>query len=143
MTDSTAQNAGEVSPLSILIADDSSAIRAVLRHLVAGCAEQWHVCADAIDGREAIEKGINLRPDAILLDLSIPVVSGLEAAKILQRECPASEVILMSAQEPAVLELIAASAKVRYSISKALLAEQLTPLMQRISLSKRSRCSAA
>lgn len=143
MADSTAQCVGKVSPFSVLIADDSSAIRAVLRHLVEGHGDQWHVCGDAIDGREAIEKGINLRPDAILLDLSIPVVSGLEAAKILQKECPTSEVILMSAQEPTVLERIAATAKVRYSISKALLAEQLLPLMQEISLRKRSSRSAA
>jgi len=143
MTDSGAQYAGKVSPFSLLIADDSSAIRAVLRHLVEGYDGQWHVCGEALDGREAIEKSINLRPDAILLDLSIPIVSGLEAAKILQRECPTSELILMSAQEPAVLERIAASAKVCYSISKALLAEQLLPLMQGISLRKRSRRSAA
>jgi CheY-like chemotaxis protein len=143
MTESTAQHGGRVSPLSLLIADDSSAIRAVLRQLIERCDEQWHVCAEALDGRDAIQKAIHLRPDAILLDLSIPSVSGLEAAKILQKDCPASEVILMSAQDAAILNRIAASAKVRYSIAKALLAEEFVPLMQGILLRKRSGLEAA
>lgn len=143
MTESGIQLRGELSPLSLLIADDSTAIRAVLRQMVVGCGDQWAVCAEALDGRDAIRKALHLRPDAILLDLSIPAVSGLEAAKILQRDCPASELILMSAQEQAVLDRIAASAKVRYSISKASLATQFLPLMQEILLRKRNSREAA
>lgn len=143
MTESTIQRCGEVSPLSILIADDSPAMRAVLRELVECCGEEWSVCGEALDGSDAIQKAVSLRPDAILLDLSIPAVSGLEAAKILQRDCPTAEVILMSAQEPAILDRIAASAKVRYSISKALLSEQFLPLMQGILVRKRDGLEAA
>ncbi len=143
MTESTMCERGKVSPLSLLIADDSSAIRAVLRQLINACGEQCRVCAEALDGRDAIQKAVSLRPDAILLDLSIPAVSGLEAAKILQRDCPASEVILMSAQEPAVLDRIAASAKVRYFISKTSLADQFLPLMQRILMCKLTNREAA
>ena len=143
MTESTTQHGGRVSQLSLLIADDSSAIRAVLRHLIEGCGDQWRVCAEALDGQDAIQKAVSLRPDAILLDLSIPAVSGLEAAKILQRDCPTSELILMSAQEPAVLDRLAASAKVRYFISKASLADQFLPLMQRVSMRTRNSREAA
>ena len=143
MTELTTQRSGKVSPLSLLIADDSSAMRAVLRHLIEECGDQWRVCAEAFDGRDAIQKAASLRPDAILLDLSIPALSGLEAAKVLQRDCPTCELILMSAQEPAVLDRLAASAKVRYFISKASLGDQFVPLMQRISVRTRNSREAA
>ncbi len=143
MPEPGADNSENVSPFTLLIADDSAAIRMALRQLVQHCSDQWVVCAEALDGRDAIEKAVGLRPDAVLLDLSIPVVSGLQAAKILQTDCPASDLILVSAQEPAVLERIAASANVRYSISKALLADRFVPLMRAIAMSRRNSQEAA
>lgn len=44
----------------------------------------WEVCGEAADGREAIEKAQQLKPDLIVLDLSMPVMNGLEAARVLK-----------------------------------------------------------
>lgn len=137
------QIVAEVSPLNVLIADDSDAIRGILRRLIAEGANECRICGEAVDGRDVIRKAAELRPDAILLDLSIPVVSGIEAAKILQRECPAIDVIFMSAQEPSVLSRLAANAQVSASISKTLLAHELIPLLQDISARKKAERAAA
>ncbi|HEY6467082.1 MAG TPA: response regulator transcription factor [Candidatus Acidoferrales bacterium] len=137
------QRVAEVPPLRILIADDSDAIRGILRRLIADGASECRICGEAVDGRDVIRKAAELRPDAILLDLSIPVVSGIEAAKVLQRECPAVDVIFMSAQEPSVLSRLAANAHVSASISKTLLARELMPLLHEISARRRAACAAA
>jgi len=137
------QIAAEVSALRILVADDSDAIRGILRRLIADAASECRICGEAVDGRDLIQKVAELRPDAVLLDLSIPVVSGLEAAKVLQRECPAVDVIFMSAQEPSVLSRLAANAHVSASISKTLLAHELIPLLRDIWARKKAGREAA
>lgn len=137
------QSLAEVSPLRVLIADDSDAIRGILRRIIAEDASEFRVCGEAADGRDVIRKAAELRPDAILLDLSIPLLSGLEAAKILQRECPTAQVILMSAQEPSVLARLAANSRVSGAVSKTLLAHELMPLLRSISARKKADPEAA
>lgn len=137
------QSLAEVSPLRILIADDSDIIRGILCRLITESASEWHICGEAVDGSDVIRKAGELRPDAILLDLSIPVISGLEAAKILQQECPTADVIFMSAQEPSILTRLAASARVSAAVSKALLANELAPLLRDISARKKAGREAA
>jgi DNA-binding NarL/FixJ family response regulator len=77
----------------ILIADDSP----VIRHSVRACLEQntgWEVCGEAENGAIAVEMVKQLRPDVIILDLSMPVLNGLEAAKQIASLAPQT-VILM------------------------------------------------
>lgn len=132
-----------VSPLRVLIADDSDAIRGILRRLMAASTGECQVCGEAVDGREAVLMSTRLRPDAILLDLSLPIIAGLEAAKILQRECPTADVIFMSAQEPSVLARLAANFQVAGAISKIALANELMPLLRNVALRKRTGHQAA
>jgi DNA-binding NarL/FixJ family response regulator len=61
----------------ILIVDDHDGIRRRLRSLLEGAGFQ--VCGEAINGKQAVEKSKELRPDLVLLDLSMPVMTGLEA----------------------------------------------------------------
>src|SRR5207245_9166552 len=65
---------------STLIADDNALIRQGLRELFRREVE-FEVCREAKNGREAIEEAQELRPDLILLDLSMPVMNGLDAAR--------------------------------------------------------------
>jgi DNA-binding NarL/FixJ family response regulator len=58
-------------PLRILIADDSDKLRAGIRHLLSQ-SEEWIVCGEAADGEQALMQANQLKPDVILLDLSIP-----------------------------------------------------------------------
>jgi two-component system nitrate/nitrite response regulator NarL len=119
--------------MRILIADDSATIRRIIKEMLGGRDDEWIVCAEACDGEDTLRKTREIQPDVVLLDLSIPRLSGLETARILRRDCPESVVILMSAQEPAMLERMAASARIPFSISKATVAKGLVPLLETIS----------
>lgn len=83
---------------SVLIVDDNVFIRETLRDLFEG-EPDFDVCGEAENGREAIEQAANCDPDLIVLDLSMPVMNGLDAARILKRLMPAVPVILYSAFE--------------------------------------------
>jgi two-component system, response regulator YesN len=121
------------SPLRVLLADDAAIVRNVLKELLAGRPNDWFVCAESSDGPDVLEKVREFRPDVVLLDLSVPKMSGLEIAKILQQDHPGTTIILISAQEPAMLARIASIAHVRYFISKSVLAKHLVPLLEKIS----------
>jgi DNA-binding NarL/FixJ family response regulator len=143
MSESAISASPIASPLRMLIADDSGPMRRVVKELFAFGPGNWLVCGESVDGQDALRKAAELQPDAILLDLSIPALSGLEAARILQRENPSVVLVLMSAQEQAVLERIAAAARVPFCISKSLLGSHLIPLLDKIACQKRTAHEAA
>lgn len=81
---------------TILIADDSPYIRNALCNVFER-EEDFDVCGEAENGREAVEKAQELHPDLILLDLSMPMMKGLDAARVLKRMMPEVPVIMFSA----------------------------------------------
>ena len=103
---------------TILIADDNLSIRQGLCELFER-EEEFEVCGDAENGREAVEKAQELHPDLILLDLSMPVMNGLEAARILSRMMPDVPVIMYSAYGDSSTEKAARSAGVWALVSKS------------------------
>ena len=86
---------------SILIADDSKTIRAATRHFVERETE-FTVCGEAIDGVDAIEKARHLSPDLIILDLSMPRMDGLQAARKLRAMSVEAPIILFTMYADAV-----------------------------------------
>jgi len=83
------------APKKVLIADDQSGIRSLLK-LFLGKREDIEVCDEAADGMEAVEKARILKPDLVLLDVSMPVMNGIEAASILKRLLPTTAIILFT-----------------------------------------------
>src|ERR1700735_4791303 len=79
----------------ILVADDNPMIRKMLCRLFA-IEEDYDICAEAENGREAIELALHHRPDLIILDLSMPVMNGLEAAHELKKLMPKVPIILFT-----------------------------------------------
>jgi DNA-binding NarL/FixJ family response regulator len=68
--------------IRILLADDHAEARRATRRLLAEHTE-WAICGEAADGLEAVGKAATLKPDIVILDLSMPKMNGLEAAKII------------------------------------------------------------
>jgi DNA-binding NarL/FixJ family response regulator len=105
-------------PKRILIVDDSPVIRDRLRELL----EQesgWEVCGEAANGREGIEKAQQLKPDLIVLDLSMPVMNGIEAARELTRLLPSVPLLMWTDFQTAHLKWKALSAGVKTVVPKS------------------------
>jgi DNA-binding NarL/FixJ family response regulator len=81
--------------LRILIVDDNRAVRAALRDFVRTC-DHWTVCGEAADGLEGVEKAAELRPDVVLMDVTMPKLNGLEATRLIREKVPQSEVVVLS-----------------------------------------------
>ena len=85
--------------MRILIADDNDAVR---RGVVGILSSEtgWQVCGEARDGAEALQKARELLPDLILLDVSMPGMNGLEAARLLRQELPEVKILVISQHDP-------------------------------------------
>jgi DNA-binding NarL/FixJ family response regulator len=82
----------------ILLADDHAVVLKGLRALL-GSQLGWRVCGEARNGREAIEKVSQLRPDIVIMDLNMPELNGLEAARHIRKELPQTEVLILTLHE--------------------------------------------
>jgi DNA-binding NarL/FixJ family response regulator len=80
---------------SILVADDNAIVRKMLCKMFEA-EEDYDMCAEATNGREAIELALKHKPDLIILDLSMPVLNGLDAARELKRLMPHVPIILFT-----------------------------------------------
>src|ERR1700719_2781953 len=79
----------------ILIADDHEVMRRGLRGLVES-QEEWSVCGEAMEGNEAISKARELRPDLLILDVSMPGVSGIEVALQILKDEPNTKILFFT-----------------------------------------------
>ncbi len=103
---------------SVLIADDVEIIRRALCELFKSEAD-FDVCGEAENGREAIERAQELHPDLIVLDLSMPVMNGIDAARILRRLMPTVPLIIFSEYSDVFSAEEARSAGVSALVSKS------------------------
>jgi two-component system nitrate/nitrite response regulator NarL len=79
----------------VLVADDHEVMRMGIRNLIQ-FQSGWSVCAEASNGQEAIEKAAQFHPDVIIMDITMPVMNGLDAAREISRSQPEIPVILFS-----------------------------------------------
>ena len=110
--------------MKVLIADDHQIVRQGLRMLLE--RERFTVVAEAVDGREAVRLAIDLRPDVAILDLTMPLLNGLEAAREVLRERGGTRVILLTMHAEEHQVAIALRAGVRGYVLKTQAAEDLT-----------------
>ena len=98
--------------LRILIADDHEVARKGIRALLEN-HPGWEVCAEAKDGREAVEFADRLRPDVLLLDIGMPNLNGLDAARQILATSPDARILILTVHdtEQIVREVLAAGAR--------------------------------
>jgi two-component system, NarL family, response regulator NreC len=87
-----------VKTVRILIADDHDIVRTGVRLLIER-EPGWEVCGEAANGREAVAMAEKLRPDIVILDMTMPILNGLEAARQLKRRLPEIELVMLTAHE--------------------------------------------
>ena len=114
--------------LRLLIADDNEIVRVGVRSLLRD-KHDWEICQDAANGREAIDGVYELSPDVVILDLSMPVMNGFEAAKEIRRIAPSIKIILYSVHDvPSTASEVGADAFVLKSKS----AQELIATIERV-----------
>jgi DNA-binding NarL/FixJ family response regulator len=107
-----------VCAVSVLIADDHEVVRRGMRALI---HEQpgWQVVAEAIDGRDAVAKAEEFKPDVAILDITMPSLNGLEATRQIAKLSPRTRVLILSIHESDLLTHKLLDAGVRGYILKA------------------------
>lgn len=87
-----------MSKLRVYLADDHPVVRNGLRALV-GAEEDMEVVGEAFDGETAVRQAIELRPDVVVMDVSMPGVGGIEATAQIRAGCPEVRVVALTAHE--------------------------------------------
>ena len=119
--------------LRILIVDDHEVVRRGLRSLLSSRPE-WEICGEAADGRDAVEKANSLRPDIILMDVSMPEMTGAQAAKIIHKELPGTQVVIISQNEPEITRRQAMEAGAAGYVAKSDLSRDLLTTIEKLTI---------
>ena len=81
--------------MRILVADDHSSVRRYICSVLEA-EEGWEICGEATNGREAVEMAVELKPDVVVLDLSMPELNGLTAARQILKQSPWTDVLILT-----------------------------------------------
>lgn len=87
---------GVFREMPVLIADDHALFRQGVAALLAGTSPRLQICAEARNGKEAVEKTLALQPDIVLMDVSMPVMGGFDATRNILYASPASRIIFLT-----------------------------------------------
>jgi DNA-binding NarL/FixJ family response regulator len=108
----------------ILVADDHEVIRRGVRALLAA-GKDCEICGEAVDGQDAVEKARQLRPDLIIMDVSMPNLNGLEATRAIRRSLPGTQILILTQHDSQEMMRQALNAGARGFVVKSSVAHDL------------------
>jgi DNA-binding NarL/FixJ family response regulator len=117
--------------IRVVLADDHVLVRQGLKSLLE--REKFQVVAEASDGQEVIRLAQTLHPDIAVIDISMPTLNGVDAARELARSCPKTKVILLTQHEEEQYIREALQARVKGYVLKRQVASDLVHAMQQVS----------
>jgi DNA-binding NarL/FixJ family response regulator len=109
----------------ILLADDHDIVLEGIRTLIAKSGRPWEICGEARNGEEAVEMIQRLKPDVVVLDITMPKLSGLEAAKKVSRAGTDTRMLMFTMHESGRLETEARESGAQGYVLKAQAARDL------------------
>jgi two-component system, NarL family, response regulator NreC len=115
--------------IQLLLVDDHEIFRRGLRSLLANFP-QFEVCGEAADGDQAIAEAARLRPDIIVMDISMPNTNGLEATKIIRKMVPSVRIVIMSQHDSAHMMKVSMIAGASAYVTKSQVARDLILALQ-------------
>ena len=126
-----ADSGREKPRMRILIADDHEIIRRGVRSLLEA-RPNYDICGEAVDGNDAVEKASKLKPDLVIMDVSMPVLNGLEATRSIRKQVPDTEVIILTQHESEEMMRQAAHAGAHGYVVKSSIARDLILALESI-----------
>ena len=116
--------------MRILVVDDHELVRKGIRWVLS-TAPAYSICGEAMDGLEAVERAIELRPDLVIMDISMPRLNGLEATKEIRRILPGTEVVIVSQHDSPEMIRQAFSAGARAYVVKSTISTDLIAAIEK------------
>jgi DNA-binding NarL/FixJ family response regulator len=117
--------------MRVLVVDDHEVVRRGVRSLLS--QSNYDVCGEAMDGSDALEKARQLKPDVIVMDVSMPNLNGLEATRLIRKEVPGSEVLIMSQHDSPAMIREAFKAGARGYVVKSSMGKDLLVALDKVS----------
>jgi DNA-binding NarL/FixJ family response regulator len=121
--------------LRILVADDHELVRCSIRGLLRA-RPGWTVVGEAMNGREAVEKANRLKPDVIILDISMPDLDGLQATRRIREIVPTTKVVVLTMHDSDQMMRRVLHAGALGYVLKSALATQLVKAVKDVSAGK-------
>jgi len=121
----------EMKTARLLIVDDHEIFRRGLRALLEPSSE-WEICGEAVDGMDAVEHFKSLKPDIVVLDVSMPRLNGLEAAKLIRKENPASQIVIITQHDSPQIRSAAMEAGAQAFITKSAVGSELVAALRNL-----------
>jgi PAS domain S-box-containing protein len=118
--------------MRVLIVDDHQLIRQGIRSLLVE-EPGWVICGEAVDGRDAVAKAKELKPDVIVMDISMPNLNGLEATREIRMACPQTEVLIVTQHENREMVRQAILAGAKGYVVKSCLSRDLLQALTKVS----------
>jgi DNA-binding NarL/FixJ family response regulator len=115
----------------LLIVDDHEIFRRGLRALLEPSSE-WEICGEAVDGLDAVEQCKSLKPDIVVLDVSMPRLNGLEAARRIKKENPDPQIIIITQHDSPQIRSAAIEAGAQAFVTKSAVASELVSALRNI-----------
>ncbi len=117
-----------MSPYKVLIVDDHELVRRGLKEILRGT--DFEVCGEAENGQEGLAQTLSLRPDLVLLDMSMPVLTGLQAAAKIRRLVPDTKILIVTMHDSPQMEIEARAAGADAYITKMAASKSLLEAMR-------------
>ena len=121
----------EMKNARLLIVDDHEIFRRGLRALLEPSSE-WQICGEAVDGLDAVEQYKSLKPDIVVLDVSMPRLNGLEAARLIRRENPESKIVIITQHDSPQIRSAALEAGARAFVTKSAVGSELVSALRNL-----------
>jgi DNA-binding NarL/FixJ family response regulator len=118
--------------IRILLVDDHPIVRQGLKTLLAGHSG-WEVIGEASDGMEAVDKADSLRPDVMILDVTMPRMNGLEACRLIRQKTPGMEILFVTQHDSPQMMREALEAGARGYVVKSNAARDLLEAVEAVS----------
>jgi DNA-binding NarL/FixJ family response regulator len=120
-----------LSPVRILVADDCADWRRQIRLLLEARTD-WQIICEIADGSEAVAKAEQMRPHLILLDIGLPNLNGIEAARLMNNQSPASKILFVSLHDSRDVVQAALSTGALGYVAKSEVRSQLLPAIEAV-----------